>query len=67
MEFPRQEYWSGLPLPSPGDPPNQGLNLRLLNWQVDFFTTEPPWKPQENQKVFHLLQLKILNDDKNNE
>ena len=25
MLFPRQEYWSGLPLPSPGDPPDQGI------------------------------------------
>ena len=30
MEFSRQEYWSGLPLPSPGNFPNQGLNLHLL-------------------------------------
>ena len=25
MEFPRQEYWSGLPFPSPGDLPNPGI------------------------------------------
>ena len=25
MEFSRQEYWSGLPLPSPGDLPNPGI------------------------------------------
>ena len=25
MEFPRQEYWSGLPFPTPGDPPNPGI------------------------------------------
>ena len=29
MGFSRQEYWSGLPRPPPGDLPNQGLNLRL--------------------------------------
>ena len=29
MEFSRQEYWSGLPFPSPGDLPKQGLNLGL--------------------------------------
>ena len=34
MGCPRQEYWSGLPFPSPGDPPTQGSNLRLLHWQV---------------------------------
>ena len=30
MRFPRQEYWSGLPFPSPGDLPDPGLNLSLL-------------------------------------
>ena len=27
VEFPRQEYWSGLPFPPPGDPPNPGISL----------------------------------------
>ena len=31
MGFPRQEYWSGLPFPSPGDLPTQGLKLYLLH------------------------------------
>ena len=31
MGFSRQEYWIALPFPSPGDLPNQGLNLGLLN------------------------------------
>ena len=31
MGFPRQEYQSGLPFPSPGDLPNQGSNLGLLH------------------------------------
>ena len=31
MEFSRQGYWNGLPFPSPGDLPNQGLNLGLLH------------------------------------
>ena len=37
MGFCRQEYWSGLPCPPPGDIPNQGSNLRclcLLHWQA---------------------------------
>ena len=29
MGFSRQKYWSGLPFPSPGNLPNQGLNLGL--------------------------------------
>ena len=38
MEFSRQEYWSKLPFPTPGDLPHQGSNLHLLcllHWQVD--------------------------------
>ena len=38
MEFPRQEYWSGLPFPFPGDLPSQESNLcllHLLHWQAD--------------------------------
>ena len=35
MGFPRQEYWSGLPLPSPGDLPDPGSNLFLLHWEAD--------------------------------
>ena len=30
MGFPRQEYWSELPFPSPGDLPNSGIKLRAL-------------------------------------
>ena len=35
MEFSRQEYWSGLPFPSPGDLPTQESNSRLLHRQAD--------------------------------
>ena len=31
----RQEYWSGLPFPSPGNLPPQGSKPSLLHWQVD--------------------------------
>ena len=34
VEFSRQEYWSGLPFPTPGIFLSQGLNLRLLHWQA---------------------------------
>ena len=45
MGFPRQEYWNGLPFPSPGDLPDpeiKPVSLVLSGW---FFTTEPPGKP----------------------
>ena len=35
MQFPGQEYWSGLPFPSPGDLPDPGIETRLLHWQGD--------------------------------
>ena len=34
MEFSRQDYWSGLPFPTPGDLPNPGINSRLTGRQI---------------------------------
>ena len=48
MEFSRQEYWSGLPCPPPGDPPNSGIKSASLAFPAltgKFFTTMPPGKP----------------------
>ena len=44
-EFPRQEYWSGLPFPSPRDLPDPGIELVSPALAGIFFTTEPPGKP----------------------
>ena len=44
MEFSRQEYWSGLPFPSLGDLPNQGIKLRSPKLQEDFLLLVPPGK-----------------------
>ena len=41
--FSRQEYWSGLPLPSPEDLPDPGL----LHCKQDALPSEPPGKPNE--------------------
>ena len=45
MGFPRQEYWSGLPLPSPGDLPDPGIEPKSPALAGGFFTSEPPGKP----------------------
>ena len=45
MEFSRQEYWHGLPFPSPGDLPHPGIELRSPTLQADALTSEPPGKP----------------------
>ena len=66
MGFPRQEYWSGLPFPSPGDLPDPGIKPRSPALAGGFFTTEPPGKPIRSQeianeymvifnKIFHLI------------
>ena len=40
MGFPRQEHWSELPSPSPGDLPNPGIKPASLAFQVDSFTAD---------------------------
>ena len=45
MGFSRQEYWSGLPCPPPGDLPNLGIELRSPALQVDSLLSEPLGKP----------------------
>ena len=42
MGFPRQEYWSRLPFPSPGDFPDSGIKPISLALAGGFFTTETP-------------------------
>ena len=46
MGFSRQEYWSGLPFPSPGDLPDPGIEPRSPALQADALTSEPPGKPK---------------------
>ena len=45
MGFSRQEYWSGLPFPSPGNLPDPGNEPRSPALQADALTSEPPGKP----------------------
>ena len=46
VEFPSQEYWSGLPFPSPGDIPDPGIELRSPTLQVNPLPSEPPGMAQ---------------------
>ena len=41
--FPRQEYWSRLPFPSPGDLPNPGINMVSPTWQADSLPLSHLW------------------------
>ena len=45
MGFPKQEYWSGFPFPSPGDLPEPGIEDTSPALAGGFFTTELPGKP----------------------
>ena len=44
MGFSRQEHWSGLPCPPPGDLPNPGIEPRSPTLQADSLPSEPPGK-----------------------
>ena len=45
MGFSRQEYWSRLPFPSPGELPDPGIEPRSPSLEADALTSEPPGKP----------------------
>ena len=49
MGFSRQEYWSGLPFPSPGDLPDPGIEPRSPALQADALPSEPPGKPADTR------------------
>ena len=50
MGFSRQEYWSGLPFPSPGDLPDSGIEPGSPALGADALTSEPPGKPGAGPK-----------------
>ena len=63
MGFSRQEYWSGLPCPPPGDLPDPGIKPASLMFPAlagGFFTTNTTWEGQQmysmGQKWMRLLQ-----------
>ena len=53
MGFPRQECWSGLPFPSPGNLPDPGVELTSPALTARFFTTVPPGNP--SSILYYLL------------
>ena len=62
--FPRPEYWSGFPFPSPGDLPDPGIkpvSLKSPALAGGFFITEPPEKPFSFTKCqFFTLAIGML-------
>ena len=49
--FSRQEHWSGLLCPLPGDVPNPGIELGSPKLQADSLPSEPPGKPINKNKT----------------
>ena len=55
MGFSRQEYWSGLPFPSPGDLSDPGIEPRSPTLQADALSSASPGKHSKNRRVSKLL------------
>ena len=55
MGFPRQEYWSGFPCPSPGNLPNPGIELISPILQTDSLLSKPPGQPKNIGVGCHFL------------
>ena len=51
MGFSRQEYWSGLPFPSPGDLPDPGIEPGSPALQADALPSAPLGKPTEMEEA----------------
>ena len=59
-EFSRQEYWGGLPFPSPGDLPDPGIKPRSPALQVDSLLSEPPEKSHFKTHNCSILKTFLL-------
>ena len=57
MEFSRQEHWSGLPFPSPGDPPNPGIEPASPALQADSLPAELLGKPYKSVTSIFLFPM----------
>ena len=65
MGFPRQEYWSGLSFPSPGDLPDPGIEPASLTFPAltgGFFTTSSTWEAHICVVGAELRQSKLSGD-----
>ena len=60
MGFSRQEYWSGLPFPSPGHLPDPGIEPRSPALQADTLSSMPPGKPLATTAKTFLKQQRLL-------
>ena len=59
MGFSRQEYWSGLLFPPPGDPPKPGIEPRSPTLQADALTSAPPGNWQKLSPSLAIITLNV--------
>ena len=59
MEFSRQEYWNGLPFPSPGDLPSPGIEPGSPTWWADALPFEPLGNPTGYKVMLKILQARL--------
>jgi hypothetical protein len=64
MGFPKQEHWSRLPFPSPGDLPFPGIKPMLPTLTGRFFTNDPPEK-SKTQKSLSIQRLETVKKKNN--
>ena len=69
MEFPRQDYWSGLPFPSPEDLPDPGIEPWSPSLQADSLSFELqgspyPYSYLKQEIGGHVTQVKMLRGDR---
>ena len=57
MGFSRQEYWSELPFPPPGDLPNPGIKPKSPAFQADALLPEPSGKPELKSQLSHVMTV----------
>ena len=60
LGFSRQEYWSGLPFPSPRDLPDPGIEPGSPTLQADALTSEPPGKPIQTAHTQWIFRVDFL-------
>ena len=63
MEFSRQEYWSGLPFPSPGDLPNPGIKTGSLALKADSLQSELLGKTLTTDNFLYFQEQYLINND----
>ena len=65
MGFPRQEYWSGVPFPSPGDLPDPGIEPTSPALAGGFLTTELPGYYNDESEKCKSVSCSVVSDSFN--